>query len=144
MKKLILGLGLFTAVTFVACNSNDDTTITKETNKLVGSWEASKLKYTIPTGQTMEHDFSAIKQGCAVDVITIATDNTAVLAEESKADSTSPCTAQTTNGTWTDEKITFGESERTVVSVDDSSLVLRYSFQYGTYTTDIDVTYAKK
>lgn len=142
MKKVILGLGLFAATTFIACNSNDDTT--PETNKLVGSWQASKLKYTIPTGQTMEHDFSAIKQGCAVDIITIATNNTAVLTEETKADAASPCTEQTINGTWSDEKITFGESERTIVSVDDTTLVLRYNFQYGTYTTDIDVTYAKK
>ena len=143
MKKILLAAFLGTAVLLTSCNSDDNTIVTPIKSDLEGTWEAKTFKYTMPDGQEHEFEFSRIKQGCAVDILTLTADKKAVLKEENKVNEA--CEPSTTNGTYTAAQITFGENVREVISVNASDLVLKYEMMYGGFgTADVVVTYGKK
>lgn len=143
MKKFALALGLLvSSFGFIACSSDDDATPV-DNNPMVGDWKAVDLSYTMPNGETHTFPFASITGGCDVDEIELRANNSAELEIENKVEDV--CTEQHISGTWNDEVITFdGVNPKYVVSVDATTLVLKYEMTYGNFgTIEVTVSYAR-
>lgn len=144
MKKLIyMSTFVLAALTINSCSS-DDNSSTKD-NVLVGKWEATTLSYTYEEGKTNTHPFSQFKEGCAVDVIELTKENVGTLKVANKVEQ--DCVDSTAVATWNDStiKVIGEEKERTIISVNDKELVLKYLMTYPKFgTIDVIVNYTRK
>jgi len=142
MKKLVyLSAFLLAGLAVTSCGSDDSSPIKQ--SPLIGKWQASSLSYTYPGG-TNTHDFSAIKDGCAVDVIEFQSDKV-TLTEEQKVED--KCTKSTHSGVYTDKIVSMADEDlpRQIISVNSTELVLKYSMEYPKFgRTDVEVKYIRK
>ncbi|MBW3518541.1 hypothetical protein [Flavobacterium sp. NKUCC04_CG] len=150
MKKLIyMSTLVLAALTINSCSSSDDNNIPnpidpEPSNKLIGKWEATNLTYTYPAG-TNTHPFATIKEGCAVDIIELLPLKVGTVKVENKVGQN--CEGSTDVVAWNDETISVvgEETKRTIISVNDTELVLKYKMNYPKFgTTDVTVSYTRK
>ncbi len=144
MKKIFLASALFIGgLAFFSCSSDDDSG-TGSNNPMVGEWTAVNITYEIPGMGTHTVPFSAITDGCDVDELELKADNSADLETEAKVDGV--CVESHSAGTWNDNSVTITgeENPRSVVSVSNSELQLKYVMTYEGYgTTEVVVSYSK-
>lgn len=143
MKKKNLFMVLFVLATamFYSCGSddssnnngnNDDNPATDDNTPGVphimeGNWKTTEFTYEVPgTGQIVGPNAFYTWQECAADdYLTIKAAGVADL-KENKKNNDNVCEDVVTNGTWTEQAVTISGVSREVISVDDSTLVLKY------------------
>lgn len=146
-KNLLATFLLATAGFFSSCNDDDNSPapIVEDPHILEGTWKAETLSYQVgPSTHEWDFDHPSIKQGCATDYLTIASNGTAELTENNKNGEN--CEDEILSGTWTEEVVTIeGEaSPRQIISADETTLILVYPMTFGPNSTDVTVTYSRQ
>lgn len=140
-KKLLMVLFVLATAVFYSCGSddssnnngnNDDNPTTDDNTPGVphimeGNWKTTEFTYEVTgTGQIVgPYAFSTWQECTADDYLIIKASEIAELTE-TKKNTTDDCEDVTTNGTWTEQAVTISGVSREVISVDDSTLVLKY------------------
>lgn len=143
MKKLLtFAVAALIGFGVVSCSDDDDATPSEVTMVV---WKAETVSYTFG-GQTHTYPYNVDGgpfAGCDVDLLTLISDNSAVLEEHLK-NADDDCETILSVGTWTDSVIHVKDVDRQVVSKDDNEMVLTYPLTFYGSTMPITVAYSKQ
>lgn len=158
MKKKNLFMVLFVLATamFYSCGSddssnnngnNDDNPTTDDNtpgvpHMMEGIWKAETFSYMV-LEDTYTFDFTMIKGGCATDYLTISAAGVASLTENNKNEE-NDCVDIVKTGSWTEQTVTISGGAREVVSYNETTLKLKYPYNWGGQQADITVEYSRQ